>query len=79
MSLADALVKTLYSKRSAEQVEQLKRRGWDVSSRYLPQAILPKWDEFLSRLTGKPASQRIDFDPVPAAPEGEASILTLAA
>ena len=79
MSLADALVKTLYSKGSAEQVEQLKRRGWDVSSRYLPQAILPKWDEFLSRLTGKPASQRIDFDPVPAAAEGEASILTLAA
>lgn len=57
MSLAEALKDTLYSEHSPRLVEQLRALGETVSSRYLPDVIVPKWEEFLAELTaGEQAS-----------------------
>ena len=53
MSLAGALQDTLYGERSSQVIEELRHRGAEVSSRYLPEAILPQWDAFLAMVTNK--------------------------
>ena len=47
-SLADALKRTLYSEESVDRRSSLVAKGKLVSSRYLPEAILPKWEAFLN-------------------------------
>jgi hypothetical protein len=57
-SLATSIQKMLYSA-EAEQLQQHHRaRGIDVASRYVPDRILPKWGEFLNRVTEKTGSAR---------------------
>lgn len=60
MSLADAIRRTLYSADSEQITADLRKRGLDVSSRYLPEVILPQWQRFLGRLTGQ-----VEARPVP--------------
>jgi glycosyltransferase involved in cell wall biosynthesis len=50
-SLAVALKDTLYGDSSRQMVEALRKRGQEISVRYLPEVILPKWQMFLARLT----------------------------
>jgi glycosyltransferase involved in cell wall biosynthesis len=52
-SLVGVLQQVLYDEGSPELVEQLRARGQQVSGRYQPEAILPKWQQFLTRLTSK--------------------------
>jgi glycosyltransferase involved in cell wall biosynthesis len=54
-SLAESLAYTLYSDHSWATICDLKQRGQEVSGRYLPEVILPKWDRLLAQLAGKPA------------------------
>lgn len=50
-SLADTLKRTLYSQDSVGRRSSLVAKGKFVSSRYLPEAILPKWEAFLNDVT----------------------------
>jgi glycosyltransferase involved in cell wall biosynthesis len=52
-SLAEALTRALYADGSPQLAEQLRERGQQVSTRYQPEAILPKWHQFLTKLTSK--------------------------
>jgi len=52
-SLIGALRRTLYEAVSAELVEQLRQCGQQVSGRYRPEVILPKWQQFLAQLTSQ--------------------------
>jgi hypothetical protein len=55
-SLVTALEETLYSPASAKKVQAMRVRGQKVSGRYLPEVILPKWEDFLASLAGRPIS-----------------------
>jgi glycosyltransferase involved in cell wall biosynthesis len=50
MSLVKALSKVLYAPDAAQIREGLQRRGEEISSRYLPENILPKWESFLKHV-----------------------------
>ena len=50
MSLVKALKKVLYEPDSPQVQEHLRQRGQEVSSRYLPEKILPQWEQFLQRV-----------------------------
>jgi len=52
-SLAGVLKETLYDEQSQQLVDNLRARGQQVSSRYMPDVILPKWQAFLTQLTSK--------------------------
>ena len=52
-SLVEALKDTLYSSTSEKQIRAMRARGQKVSGRYLPEAILPKWEAFLTKLAGR--------------------------
>jgi glycosyltransferase involved in cell wall biosynthesis len=52
-SLADALKRVLYEDGARQLADQLRDRGQQVSARYQPEAILPKWQQFLDQLTSK--------------------------
>jgi hypothetical protein len=45
-----ALKKVLYEPDSPQVQERLRLRGEEVSSRYLPEKILPQWEKFLERI-----------------------------
>ncbi len=47
MSLVKALKKVFYEADALQLQEQLRQRGDEVSSRYLPEKILPQWERFL--------------------------------
>lgn len=49
-SLVSALKMVLYAPDATLTQERLHVRGKDVSSRYLPQNILPQWESFLKRV-----------------------------
>ena len=49
-SLVDSLSKILYQSDAEENQAQLRDRGAVVSDRYLPERILPKWQQLLARL-----------------------------
>ena len=51
MSLVKALKKVLYEADSPKTQEAMRLRGGEVSSRYLPEKILPKWEKFLGHVT----------------------------
>ncbi len=46
-SLVNALKKVLYAPDAAGVQERMRHRGEKVSSRYLPEKILPQWERFL--------------------------------
>jgi len=50
-SLVEAIQKVLYSPESTRNQEQLRIRGANVASRYVPEKILPMWDTFLRRVS----------------------------
>jgi glycosyltransferase involved in cell wall biosynthesis len=50
VSLIDALKKVVYAENASEVQAQLREAGQEVSSRYLPDRILPQWDKFLARV-----------------------------
>jgi glycosyltransferase involved in cell wall biosynthesis len=50
MSLVGSLRKLLYSEDSAALRDSLRASGMEVSARYLPERILPQWNEFLGRV-----------------------------
>ncbi|WP_217126211.1 glycosyltransferase family 4 protein [Hydrogenophilus thiooxidans] len=50
MSAVKALKKVLYEPDSLQVQERLRQRGEEVSSRYLPEKILPQWEAFLQRV-----------------------------
>ncbi|HVI43002.1 MAG TPA: glycosyltransferase family 1 protein [Anaerovoracaceae bacterium] len=50
LSLVTALKKVLYEPSAKQVREELHARGKGVSSRYLPDTILPQWDLFLKRV-----------------------------
>ena len=56
-SLVGALKDTLYSETAPLRTLQLRERGQSVSSRYLPDVILPEWEEFLTRLSRGASSE----------------------
>ena len=47
MSLVNALKKVLYEQDAPQVQEFMRQRGEVVSSRYLPENILPQWESFL--------------------------------
>jgi hypothetical protein len=50
ISAVKALKKVLYEPESPQVQERLRQRGEEVSSRYLPEKILPQWEQFLQRV-----------------------------
>lgn len=50
ISAVKALKKVLYEPDSPQVQERLRKRGEEVSSRYLPEKILPQWERFLERI-----------------------------
>jgi hypothetical protein len=48
--LVGTLRRVLYAEGAAGVQEDLRRRGQEVSARYLPAQVLPQWDGFLSRV-----------------------------
>jgi glycosyltransferase involved in cell wall biosynthesis len=50
-SLVKALKRVIYSPEAQHVQEELRVRGQQVSSRYLPANILPQWEEFLKKVT----------------------------
>jgi len=50
ISAVKALKKVLYEPDSPQVQKRLRRRGEEVSSRYLPEKILPQWETFLSKI-----------------------------
>jgi len=48
--LVAALKHTLYGDQATRVQEHLRRRGEEVSARYLPAEILPQWDRFLAQV-----------------------------
>lgn len=50
MSLVKALKKVLYEADAPQVQERMRQRGDEVSSHYLPEQILPQWDQFLKRV-----------------------------
>ncbi|RQR70190.1 glycosyltransferase family 1 protein [Burkholderia sp. Bp9015] len=57
-SLVGALKKVLYQENSTQLREKLRVRGQEVSSRYLPERILPQWEDFLQKVRAEHASDR---------------------
>lgn len=49
-SLVNALKKVLYASSSKDVQETLRAQGQAVSERYLPEKILPQWEDFLERV-----------------------------
>ncbi|MGY6164151.1 glycosyltransferase family 4 protein [Paraburkholderia strydomiana] len=78
-SLVGALKKTVYAADAAEVRARLVSHGLEVSSRYLPERILPTWDAFLARVADERArstrSQRVPVAnaPVTVLPNGRAA------
>lgn len=52
-SLVEALHKVIYAPEAAGVQEELRHNGQQVSARYLPERILPKWQEFLTRVVAE--------------------------
>lgn len=50
MSLVKVLKKVLYEPDAQLEKERMRKRGDEVSSRYLPEMILPQWERFLQRV-----------------------------
>ena len=50
-SLVKAIKKVLYAPDSTEVQESLRVQGQVVSARYLPEKILPQWENFINRVT----------------------------
>lgn len=50
MSLVKALKKVLYESDAPQEQLRLRQRGAAVSSRYLPEQILPQWSRFIGRV-----------------------------
>lgn len=53
MSLVNALKKVLYEADPVTIQERMRQRGEEVSSRYLPEKILPQWEQFLQRVVNE--------------------------
>lgn len=51
--LVEALHKVIYAPDAGEIQESLRRKGQQVSARYQPDRILPKWQEFLDRVVAE--------------------------
>lgn len=49
--LVNTIIKVLYNPLAPQVQETLRSRGKEISLRYSPNAILPQWQEFLSRIT----------------------------
>ena len=58
MSLVKALKKALYDPDAAQVQAHMRQRGDEVSSRYLPEKILPQWEAFLQRVTASRKQKR---------------------
>lgn len=52
-SLVEAIHKLIYAPDAGEVQERLRRQGQQVAARYLPDSILPKWQEFLDRVVAE--------------------------
>lgn len=50
VSLVKALNKVMYDPEAQQAQERMRTQGQVVSSRYLPEKILPQWDRFLKRI-----------------------------
>jgi len=50
MSLVNALKKVLYNDNAQSEAEQLRKYGEQVAARYLPEKILPQWQQFIDRI-----------------------------
>ncbi len=50
MSLVNSIKSILYADTAAEKQTALRSHGAEVSARYLPDVILPKWNEFLKKI-----------------------------
>jgi glycosyltransferase involved in cell wall biosynthesis len=50
ISAVKALKKVLYEPDIQQVQQRLRQRGEEVSSRYLPEKILPQWEQFLSKI-----------------------------
>lgn len=55
-SATSALSRVLYDTDSERVQSDLRRRGDQVSTRYLPENIMPKWTSFLERVSGSQSS-----------------------
>ncbi len=58
MSLVKALKKVLYEEGAQQEQEQLRQRGGEVSSRYLPEQIIPQWERFAERVVAERKSTK---------------------
>ena len=52
-SLAASIQKLLYSAEAQRLHQHYQSRGFEVASSYTPDRILPKWREFLNRVTAR--------------------------
>jgi glycosyltransferase involved in cell wall biosynthesis len=53
VDLVNTFKKVLYPDNAAGVQEELRRRGHEVSARYLPAQILPQWERFLSAIAAE--------------------------
>lgn len=49
-SLVNALKRVLYDPEAPQVETSLRQRGTEISSRYLPEVIVPQWEQFLRRV-----------------------------
>lgn len=53
MSLVKALKKALYDEGAPQFRARLRERGAEIAARYQPDRILPQWESFLAKVSGK--------------------------
>lgn len=54
-STVESLKRMIYSTESTAMRERLERRGSEISRRYTPEVIMPKWEAFLEKVKSSPA------------------------
>lgn len=57
-SLVEALHNVIYAPEAGEVQDRLRQKGQEVSARYLPDRILPKWQEFLGRVVAEKSNNQ---------------------
>ena len=74
-TLVAALKKVIYAPDAQQVQDRLRAYGQQVSSRYLPEKILPQWDRFLAQVLQKRMPMASDI-PAASAPGAQVAPLT---
>ncbi|MDR5757606.1 glycosyltransferase family 1 protein [Caballeronia sp. LZ035] len=64
-TLVKALKNVLYASDAEQRQARLRERGHAVSERYLPENVLPKWQQFIENVASKPRPALTDANALP--------------